>query len=334
MAFNKISLLSVENKPISTVNIQYVPTTLGSNTSASNAKDILYHLGTNLNTQTWSNPFASSLLNLTSTSAGDIKNIISRASNTYTVSSTTYPLIITFEFLTGFQVDLQAFRYKWNSGNSFALDTFNWEGSNDGTNWEVIYSANELQELSGTSEQFYYKPILDNRPGYFSQLRLNIKEGSNQFRLEEIELYGKLRNLTTGVAGYKTPGDRFDNLLNVDAYNPRINREIIFDANENVWESHINQPWTVVSKVLDGSLTLTRDDLRNPRFYILNPNGSSKDIYLPTPEINDAIKFRNIDGMFDINIYEEGSSTPVVLSNAGKVQYEYVYDGTEWHVLG
>lgn len=337
MAFNKISLLSVEDINVSQLNIQYIQDS-PSSTTASNARDIFYHLGTDLGQTSWSNPASGSYLNITENQAlGTQNNIVDRNINvTYRANPASLPIIITFQFLTGFEVDLQAFRYYTTSSTSYILDTFTWEGSNDGTNWEVIYNANELWEQNSSANVWHYEPILDNRPGYFSWLRLNITEirSGNVFDLAELEIYGKLRNLTTGVAGFKTPGDRFDNLLNVDTYNPRNNREITYDATDNVWESRINQPWTVINEVMTGDITLTRDDLRNPRFYILSPNGATRNVTLPAPEVNDAIKFRNLDGSFDINIFEDGNPTPVVLSNSGKLQYEYVYDGTEWHVIG
>jgi len=336
MAFNKINLLSVEDINVSTVNIQYVQD-LTTGAITSNARDILYHLGTDLLQTSWSNPASGSYLNVThNQGTSDPLNAIDRSiGNQYQVTAS-LPLTITFEFLTGFEIDLQAFRYYIAGSSAFLLDAFTWEGSDDGIVWETIYGANELWEVNGSTSTWYYEPILDNRPGFFKWLRLNVTElrSGTTFALYELELYGKLRNLTTGVAGFKTPGDRFDNLLNVDAYNPRINREIIYDAAEARWESRVNQPWEVINEVMTGNITLTTADLRNPRLYILSPNGASRDVNLPAPTLNDAIKFRSLDGAFDINIYEDGNPTPVVLNNAGKLQYEYVYDGTEWHVIG
>jgi len=337
MTFNKISLLTVEDSTVSNINIQYVEK-IGS-TAARAANDIFYHLGTNLGQATWSNPSLSPYLTITSNNtptSGALTNLTNTTLTTTQINTPTLPLEITFQFLTGFQVDINAFRYQYSTSPSYALDTFKWQGSNDGTTWVDLYSANRLDEENGTISTWYYEPFLDNRSEYYSYLRLFITEldAGAIFNLTGLEIYGRIRNLTTGIAGFKTPGDSFGNLLNVDVVNPRTSREIIYDQSNAVWESRVNQPWTVKSLVMSEDLTLTRDDLRNPTLYVLSPNGVNRDVFLPLPELNDAIKFRNLDGLFNINIYEQGNPTPVVLSNTGKLQYEYVYDGTEFHVLG
>ena len=336
MPFNKISLLSVEDTSISTIHIPHIQDL--QSTTAQDGNDIFYHLGTDLGQTTFSNPNGGPYLTITENQAsgGDLNLLIDHSATSFQVSGVTAPYIITFQFLTGFEIDLQAFRYRWASSSSLSWKDFSWEGSNDGISWDVIYSVQDINTRNNNPSTFYYEPILDNRRDYYSYIRLNttqIPSGST-FSATSIELYGRLRNLTTGTAGFKTPGDRFESLLNVDTYNPRLNREVVYDGLENVWEARINQPWEVVNLTMTGDITLTTDDLRNPRFYILSPNGAARNITLPPPTLNDCIKFRNLDGSFDINIFEDGNPTPVVLSNTGKLQYEYVYDSVEWHVLG
>ena len=306
MAFNKIELTKVGTSTVNTVTTEFNETF----TSHDSGFDIFYHLGSNLDPveNAWSNPItAGTYVSVTSTHVptdDGHAGLVSRNTNNarFDLSLADDPETITYEFLTGFEVNLREVRYR--SDNNVATNITRLEvylSADDVTYKRVVIDTN----VPTTSDTWHRYTLLNNEDDWVKYVRFIVRNNQNAvMRVGEFELYGKLRNLTTGTAGFKRAGDRFENLLNVDAASTLGQRVIHYDETANIWESKVLFPYDVDSRVLSEDLYIESPDIRSPRYFVLSPNGANRNVFLPIPTVDDTIKFRTLDGGFDINIRE------------------------------
>lgn len=323
MPVNIVTLNSVQAANVSTINLPYIPD--------SDQLDILYQLGTSIRTVPFVNPIGSNVL-LSHTgviSSGIINNIIGRNTNGVQFNPSGLPYHIKIEFLNNYEVDLSTITFEVDNLSGVPY-SFRLEGSNDNTNWVLLERFSSGSSPLNVPFSF---PV-ENRQGFFRYIRVRFTDHSGSLSLVEIKLYGKLRNLVTGVAGQRGIIGTFDNYPDIDA-----NRFVVWPDNVllydgTTWEARPTFPWEVRKEVLTGDLTLTT--AHQPIFYVISPNGANREIILPDPPtVDDTVRIKNLDGAFDLTVKQNPTDlTPVVLNNAGKLQYEFVYDGVAWLVTG
>jgi len=325
MAFNKISLNSVEAQSVSQVTI--IPAAPVD--SVADQFDIFYHLGTNLQQSSFSNPNTVDIsISQTGGSiiGGSLSTITDRISSAVVFS--TAPTEVKIEFLNDFEVDLQSYAISDSTGTAGGFQDFILEGSTDNTNWVQLHQVSGRAVGAGAINLYY----CESRYGFFKYFRFrNITFAVNN-RIDDILFYGRLRNLVTGQAAIENTKDIFASYPSIDAANKFDNHIIRYDG--TYWEPRIRFPFEVVKLVLTGDYTIT--SAYKPTFYVVSPNGANRTITLPTtPAKDDVIKIKNLDGAFDLTVEEfVGDPSPVVMNNAGKLQYEFVYDSVEWQVSG
>ena len=322
MATNIIRLSTVEAATLSNFPIPLIE---------NSTEDIVFHLGTGLTssgTFTSPNGVDISITAPEGTFTGTLGDIISR--NSATVYANAAPASLVFEFLNNFEVDINAFAIRNDTTLEGPL-VFTLEGSNDDVTYtEIRKVVTDAADWTNVKDHYFY---CDNRKGFFKYIKLRQTLTTTTPEISEIRFYGRLRNLVSGNAGSKVPGDTFSSLLDVDVTNIYDNRIIVY--NGSVWETRPNVPWRISNQVLTGDLDIT--DAYIPTFYVLSPNGANRIVTLPNPSpvVDDAIKIKSMDGSFDITVREDPADvTPIVLNNAGKLQYEFIWDGTEWIVTG
>lgn len=330
MAVNKISLNSVEAQNVSQVTI--LPATPVDDVV--NQFDIFYHLGTDLQQTTWTSPLGTDV-SITHTgpaiTSGAYADLINRDQTGFIEFTAPDPAVaLTFEFLNNFEVDLQSYIVANSSSTGVGITGWIVEGSTDNSNWV------QLDQVSGAAtgvsvEDLYY---CESRHGFFKYIRFRniIWSDTANPRIGELLFFGRLRNLVTGQAAIENTKDIFASYPSVDAPARYENSIIRYDG--TYWEPRLRFPYEVIKLVLTGDHTIT--SAYKPTFYVISPNGANRTITLPTsPATDDVVKIKNLDGAFDLTVEEfVGDPSPVVMNNAGKLQYEFVYDGVEWQVSG
>lgn len=328
MAVNKISLNSVEAQNVSQITI--LPSFPVDNVL--DQFDIFYHLGSNLQQGAWSNPQPSNVIFTVASGdgieAGSLAGLTFRSQVNAVEFAGTGNTVVQIEFLNNFEVDLQSYII---ANDQAVTGPSGWllEASNDAITWVQLDQINNAP-ITGNQEGLYY---CESRLGFFKYFRFRnwTWSGGNQ-RLAEVMFFGRLRNLVTGQAAIENTKDIFASYPSVDAPVKEDNSIIRYDG--TYWEPRIRFPFEVIKLTLTGDHTIT--SAYKPTFYVISPNGANRVVTLPTsPDTDDVIKIKNLDGAFDLTVEEfVGDPSPVVMNNAGKLQYEFVYDGTEWLVTG
>ena len=330
MTVNLISLNSVEAQNVSVFTCPF-----NSNAVLGEQYGIIEHIGRGLDPDSsHTNPTLSGLdVEVTFSGATIISSLATNLHNLSTAG--TAPawdgpgVELVWEFKNDFEVDVNAVGLTIDT-TSTAPTTFLLEGSSNNVDWSRVGSSDSIT-WAGTDQLLIFE--MPNNLGYFRYLRMTFPTWASTFyRLHEVEFYGKLRNLTTGFAGKQITKDAFYSFPEVDIPNTRSNTIVRYDGSN--WETVARFPWEVQTLVLSTDLTIS--SAYKPTHYFISPGGAAREIILPNPpELDDAIKIKNLDGAFALTIKDSPSDpSPVVLSNAGKLQYEFVYDGTDWLVTG
>lgn len=328
MAVNKISLNSVEAQNVSQITI--LPTAPVNNIT--DQFDIFYHLGTDLNTTSFTNPMLGGNINITIASgdplqSGTLDRLVARSQALPIRLTPPGNSIIQFELLNNYEIDLQSYIVANASATAEAPLSWLLEASNDGTTWikldQVINHPNTAND-----EAIYF---CESRLGFFKYFRFRNFIWNGEV-LGEILFFGRLRNLITGQAAIENTKDILASYPNVDAISRYENQIIRYDG--TYWEPRTRFPYEVIKLDLTTDHTIT--NAYKPTFYIVSPNGSNRVITLPTsPVKDDVIKIKNVDGNFDLTIQEiVADPNPIVMNNTSKLQYEFVWDGIEWLVTG
>ena len=303
MAHNNIVLTTVSAQTVNTVTKEFTDGAIGV-TNNNRGYDIFYHLGTNLEQSAWSNPNGGAYLNVTNGGTWvTTENITARDLNPGTYNAGGASTHLTFELLTGFEMNIQLIRFLTHSSSAFVPETRDFFVSSDGVTFDRVLRVVNQGAITNTWYNYVPNSLEQDWVTHFRATFDN--SSSAAIQIGEIELYGKLRNLTTGVAGFKIPGDRFENLLNVDTKINRLDRAIYWDESSNIWESRHGYSYDIDSRVLTEDVFITRPEIRSPRYYILSPNGVNRNVYIPAPQVNDTFKIRSLDGLYDVSIYEQ-----------------------------
>ena len=280
-----------------------------------NIKGLMYHLGTNLGQGSFSTPVGTDVIVSTTGSvlSGNTNDIFNDNANgtAVEISTGSLPFEIKFNLQNDYFIDLSGYSFTGAGFLSYQTPSA-WivEGSNDDISWTTLDNINETLPIPENTYSTFFLKV--NQQDYFKYIRFIFTAGGNNGRVQinYMRLFGALRNLVTGTAGFKTPGDNFSNLLNVDIKNPNTNRIISYDESNQVWESRLNTPWRTSRQIMTGDLVLTSAYI--PTFYTLSPNGANRNVDLPfPPQKNDTLRIRNLDGAFDITIRNENTLNDV-----------------------
>lgn len=292
MAVNSISLNSVQASNVSTVHLPYV--------GGSNRIDILHQLGTSLGTAAFSNPSGSDIaitLDAGTINTGTLPLLTDRTAGSGALTFTAAPTI-KIEFLNNFEIDVSTYQLR-TSTNSDYWEDFRVEVSNDDVTWTEIDRQASVAAPPGTNDFFEYH--CSNRYGFYKYIRFRCLTMIGDGALTDLFIYGKLRNLTTGVAGTRASIGTMKDFPDIDAARSNLdNRIFIYDG--TTWELQPNTPWKVLKRVLSDSLYI--DSGYEPTFYVVSPNGAARDIFLPDAQIRDTIRIKNLDGAFDLSVHE------------------------------
>ena len=185
-------------------------------------EDIFYHLGTALDTTSWSNPhgtYVSTTVDATPT-AGGVANYTDRSeTQDIRINDNDIPFIIKFEFLLNYEVDLASYEFWYDSPTDAAPRDWTVEGSNDDTNWDYLHSVSDDIPTASNEKRHFFIVNLKNTFYKYIRFRITDHNGNSTYcAINEIYMWGALRNDTTGVAGTRIPGDLVSNFTDVDTY--------------------------------------------------------------------------------------------------------------------
>ena len=305
MAVNKISLNSVEAQNVSQVTI--VPGFPIDDVT--NQFDIFYHLGTGLQQNSFTSPITVGNIAITHTGdgivAGSLPVLVDRDQSSSVRFGSPGVITVQIELLNNFEIDLQS--YIMATGTVTTGYPLAWllEASNDAINWVKLDQVTNSSLTGLGQESIFY---CESRLGFFKYFRFRNFTWATDRTLTEIMFFGRLRNLVTGQAAIENTKDIFASYPSVDAPARYENSIIRYDG--TYWEPKIRFPYEVIKLVLTGDHTIT--SAYKPTFYVISPNGASRTITLPaTPNTDDVIKIKNLDGAFDL-IVEETPGDPTL----------------------
>jgi len=151
MAFNKISLNSVEANNVNQVTIlPSFPVV-----DVVNQFDIFYHLGSSLNQGAWSNPQGVdvSITLSGSVSSGSASDILDRNQSNQIIWSSPAGAQVDIELLNNFEIDLHSYIVAVPGGGGTISD---WilEGSTDNVTWILLDTVSGATSISNSEDIF------------------------------------------------------------------------------------------------------------------------------------------------------------------------------------
>ena len=309
MTVNLIQLSSVAAQTVNTISIPYV-----GGQDRADLEDIFYHLGTGLTSQgTYTTPIGGDLdIGIPVGSVASPGNLVNRAAPGSSFSGSA-PYEIVFTFNNNFEVDINTLVI---NGSALQMENFVVEGSTDNVTYEEI---GRFSNIPAFVINDYDSFDLPPRGKFYSYIKIRVTSVPVLGAIADVFFFGKLRNAVSGNAGTKRPGDTIGSLIDVDAGTSINNRILRYDASEGAWSARPRFPWIVEREVLTDDLTITTEDMYNPKFIILDPNGATRNVILEPagPTKDDVVKLKNINGAFDIDVYE----TTVEDLNVGIIEY-------------
>ena len=304
-------------------------------------EDIFYFLGTEFGTTSWSNPNGNGQLTVTvhagSTSGSptvltDLVDVSSVAGN-----AVTWGLQFEFNNCVVSPTDIYIERtFGSSSDNNDVIDQV-WEGSNNGTDWEVI-GSNNIIDAGDISQQWEnINPNIDT--GFFKFLRFTFTTGgltgSIGLNIREMELYGALKTLDGTSVSRISPPTSIGNFPDLDLDSPQDGDYLYWDNGRIL---HRREKLYRTSRQVLSTDIAPSGGLNNqePNFYVLDPGGASRNFDLPANPITGLFyRVRNLDTVFEINIREAAVTVATIggAGGAGLTQADMWYDGTEWSII-
>jgi hypothetical protein len=294
--------------------------------------DIFHFLGTNFGNQTWSNPVLGSYLDITSdlgSPSGVWEEELVRETpqlnfNPPYLGTNGNSLRVTASF-TNLKVRPTFSQIVIYTGLVTYSD-ISIQGSNDNTNWESI-SGSITGNFGDVVQYFTIPDIASTR--YYSYIRLTITGNNNNTRLKAWKLYGRLSRTDKEAASFTAPINTLEQLPNYlpdDLHNGDLlyySGGIITNKRRKLYETK--------RLIMTGNLTINPTFF--PNFYILDPNGASRNVDLPTTPLDEMfLRFKTLDPSNTINIRESGPTTIATLSTSTPVVDLY-YSNSAWTVL-
>lgn len=279
---------------------------------------IFYFLGTNYGTSAWSNPQGGSHLIISGNS--NFTNLIDRNLNTETTGGNS--LTYTFNFLTC-KVQPTGFYIRTNTTSTYSY-SFNIQFSNDGSNWSNL-ATYSVSNNSGIAEEAL--PIASDK--YYQYMRLITSFPFNALRVREIELYGNLFRTDGGQASTVQPITTVETLPKFIAEPTGVQDGDLLYYNGGIITNKRNTYYETERTVMSGDLTLKTEHF--PNFYILDPNGATRTITLPsTPLDSQFFRLKTLNPTFAITIDSGGT---IATLDTSTLVVDLYWDGTEWTAL-
>ena len=305
---------------------------------SSEDEDVFYHLGTALDTTSWTNPSGTDVsITVDKTlTAGGVANMIDRStSQEIRFDNTSLPVIFKFEFLNNYEFDLASYEIIHDGLSGAVWRDWTVEGSADDVNWDYLHNVQDA-DPAGNSTTHYFIVSLKNTHYKYIRFRVTDTDGGGSYAsIVEMRWWGSLRNDTTGVAGSRIPGDIVTNFTDVDTYQSYDNRVMRYNSADNQIQSVPRVPWEPVNLAAQASNVSATNDGR-ARAYYITPTTDIDFVLHDPPEINDAVLVKNLNGAFKIDIKETaaGSVVQELSNSSGKLEFEFVYDSVEWNGTG
>lgn len=309
-------------------------------TTDNNNDDIFYFLGRNFNTTTWTNPVTNGQVNVTLINAqeGPANVLFDLIDNDQNLEVRPGPTpsptasIIQIEF-TNCRVQPTLFRLRGYNGAT--TSTYHWQNqvvdvSQDGSTWINIASLGTYVPTSGLNA---WRTLYSGTDvGYFKYIRYSYdvqSPNSNGPRVLELNLYGNLYRDDGGSVGATTPVNLVEQLPKYAPVDLQDGDYLYY--NSGIVTNRRKLIYDTTRLTMTGTLAIAEQYF--PNFYILDPNGSTRNVDLPVSPLNETfLRFKTLDGLNAISIREPGPTTIATLNTATPVVDLY-YENSTWTVI-
>lgn len=309
--------------------------------SNGDTNDIFYYIGTNFGQSAWSNPLSGSFVSFVGTEGNvditDGNPLVdnSVASRNFSYSSNTNDTTIARFNFNDCLVRPTGIQMSWYGSSSVTATSISLQGSIDGSTWITL--DNIPNQSYGNSQVWdTFETGASGNQRFFEAIRVQwtatVQQGWGS--VNEIKLYGDIKRTDGGQAARASIPQTFASLGNVDIDNAvpgdalRWFNGKILPLQKTIYRTQRIDPMT-------GDLTMGDTQMTN-NYYILNPNGTTRNFDLPTtPTKNQYFRVRSLDNAFEIRI-REAAVTQATIGGAGGpglTQADMWYDGSTWHII-
>lgn len=308
--------------------------------------DIFYFMGTNYGTQAWANPEGTARLTTTHTGLASSYDDLSRPTDNQSPANASggggQPGIspnassqatLTFNFLTckvrPTRVDVSTYSLG-NGAPAYAHNNRQVQVSNNGSTWITLNNAGNAS-LSNAVE--WWNVFDDNSvEEYYQYVRYVWTVGTQGFSwqsLGEVKIYGDLFRTDGGTGSFVTPVNTIEQLPKyVD--NNLQHGDLLYYAGGTV-TSRRRLLYNTSRLTMTGTLAISAEYF--PNFYILNPDGSPRNVDLPASPLDETfLRFKTLDGTNAITIRESGPTTIATLNTTTPV-IDLYYSNSTWTVV-
>jgi len=301
--------------------------------------DLIYFLGTSFGEGSFSNPSGSEI---TLSTVGSVVNsptiltdrVYDIATGTEYYGSTAgwgFEMEFTNCAVSPTRIDI--YRQFGASSTSFDIVSQVWQGSNDGVAWTFLDDGGFID--ASFFSLGWNTSYSNANVGFYKFLRVLFTSGGgygvNGMRLEEIEMYGKVKRTDGGEASRISLPTTITELPDVDLDTPA-------DGDYLEWVGGVvrNTREKLYETVRTTNNVVLADNQFLPNFYIITPS-NTRTVDLPnTPVIGQYFRIRNLNNSFEVQIREPIAVVVATIGGVGGLgltQADCYYDGTEWTII-